>query len=63
MKDTDQILYSAGETIEYARLHLEQQGEIIRLEAAERTASPCPGVVLPAGTMPQFAASINPLSK
>lgn len=38
MKDTNHILHAAGETVEYARLYLEQQGDIIRLEAAERTA-------------------------
>jgi uncharacterized membrane protein len=45
MKDTDQILYSAGETVEYARLYLEQKGEIIRLEAAERTAKVTSAIV------------------
>jgi hypothetical protein len=36
MKDTDQIMLSAGESIEYARQYLKQQGDLVRLEAAER---------------------------
>ncbi len=38
MKNTDSILQSAGETVEYARQYVKQQGEWIRLEAAERLA-------------------------
>lgn len=36
MKDTDEILNAAGETFEYARHYIKQQGDYIRLEAAER---------------------------
>lgn len=36
MKNTDEILTSAGETFEYARQYIKQQGDYIRLEAAER---------------------------
>jgi Putative Actinobacterial Holin-X, holin superfamily III len=36
MKNTDEILSSAGETFEYARQYVKQQGDYIRLEAAER---------------------------
>jgi hypothetical protein len=36
MKNTDEILNSAGETFEYARHYIKQQGDYIRLEAAER---------------------------
>lgn len=36
MKNTDEILASAGETFEYARHYIKQQGDYIRLEAAER---------------------------
>ena len=36
MKNTDEILTSAGETFEYARHYIKQQGDYIRLEAAER---------------------------
>jgi uncharacterized membrane protein len=36
MKNTDEILSSAGETFEYARHYIKQQGDYIRLEAAER---------------------------
>jgi Putative Actinobacterial Holin-X, holin superfamily III len=36
MKNTDEILSSAGETLEYARQYFKQQGDYIRLEAAER---------------------------
>lgn len=36
MKNTDEILGSAGETFEYARQYIKQQGDYIRLEAAER---------------------------
>ena len=36
MKNTDEILSSAGETFEYARQYMKQQGDYIRLEAAER---------------------------
>ena len=36
MKNTDEILASAGETFEYARHYIRQQGDYIRLEAAER---------------------------
>lgn len=36
MKNTDEILESAGETFEYARQYLKLQGDYIRLEAAER---------------------------
>ena len=38
MKNTEEVLHTAGETVEYARQYLQQQGDIIRLEAAERTA-------------------------
>ena len=38
MKTPEEILHSAGETVEYARQYIHQQGDIIRLEAAERTA-------------------------
>ena len=36
MKDTEQIMLSAGESIENARQYMQQQGDLIRLEAAER---------------------------
>ncbi len=36
MKNTDEILSSAGETFEYARHYIKQQGDYIRMEAAER---------------------------
>ncbi len=36
MKNTDEVLASAGETFEYARHYIKQQGDYIRLEAAER---------------------------
>lgn len=36
MKETDQILLTAGESVEYARQYFKQQGDMIRLEAAER---------------------------
>lgn len=32
------MFQAAGETVEFARQYLEQQGELIRLEAAERVA-------------------------
>lgn len=32
------MFQSAGETVEYARQYFEQQGELLRLEAAERLA-------------------------
>ena len=38
MKETEKILQSAGESVEYARQYFQQQVELIRLEAAERTA-------------------------
>ena len=38
MQTPEEILHSAGETVEYARQYLQQQGDIIRLEAAERVA-------------------------
>lgn len=37
MKETEEILQSAGETVEYARQYIRQQGEYIRLEVAERS--------------------------
>lgn len=36
MKNTDEILASAGESYEYARQYIKLQGDYIRLEAAER---------------------------
>lgn len=36
MKNTDDLLTSAGETFEYARHYIKLQGDYIRLEAAER---------------------------
>lgn len=36
MKNTDEILVSAGESFEYARQYIKLQGDYIRLEAAER---------------------------
>lgn len=36
MKNTDEFMASAGETFEYARHYIKQQGDYIRLEAAER---------------------------
>jgi hypothetical protein len=38
MKETKNMFQSAGETVEYARQYIEQQGELLRLEAAERLA-------------------------
>lgn len=38
MKNQEDLFYAAGETIEYARQYIEQQGELLRLEAAERLA-------------------------
>ena len=35
---TEKILSSAGETFEYARIYMEQQGEYLRLEASKRMA-------------------------
>ncbi|MCB0520855.1 MAG: phage holin family protein [Lewinellaceae bacterium] len=39
MKETEEILQSAGETVEYARQYIQQQGEYIRLEVAERSSN------------------------
>ena len=36
MKNSDDVLMAAGETFEYARQYVKQQGDYIRLEAAER---------------------------
>lgn len=38
MKTPEEILLSAGESVEYARQYVEHQADIIRLEAAERSA-------------------------
>lgn len=45
MKNTDEILTSAGETFEYARQYVKQQGDYIRLEAAERISKTTSAVV------------------
>lgn len=45
MKNTDEILLSAGETAGYARQYLQQQGDLIRLEAAERISKTTSAVV------------------
>ena len=45
MKNTDEILASAGETFEYARQYVKQQGDYIRLEAAERISKTTSAVV------------------
>jgi hypothetical protein len=45
MKNTDEILDSAGETFEYARQYLKQQGDYIRLEAAERVSKTASAMV------------------
>lgn len=45
MKSTDEILFSAGETVEYARQYIRQQGDYIRLEAAERIAQTTSAIV------------------
>ncbi len=38
MNEPKDMFQAAGETVEYARQYIEQQGELIRLEAAERMA-------------------------
>lgn len=38
MQTPEEILHAAGETVEYARQYVQYQGDIIRLEAAERVA-------------------------
>jgi hypothetical protein len=37
IKETEEILHATGETVEYARQYIKQQGEYIRLEVAERS--------------------------
>jgi pilus assembly protein TadC len=38
MNNTENMFQAAGETIQHARQYLEQQGDLIRLEVAERLA-------------------------
>ena len=38
MNNSEEMFQAAGETVEYARQYIEQQGELLRLEAAERLA-------------------------
>lgn len=45
MKDRDELLASAGETIEYAKHYLKLQGDYIRLEAAERISQTTSAIV------------------
>ncbi len=45
MKNTDEVLFSAGETFEYARQYLKQQGAYIRMEAAERVSRTASAIV------------------
>ena len=54
MKNTDEILTSAGETFEYARQYIKQQGDYIRLEAAERI-SKTASVMVPAMVLGIFS--------
>ena len=45
MKDNDELLASAGETVEYAKQYLKLQGDYIRLEAAERISQTTSAIV------------------
>ncbi len=45
MKDNDELLASAGETIEYAKHYIKLQGDYIRLEAAERISQTTSAIV------------------
>ena len=46
MKDIDNIMGTAGETVEYARQHIEQRLQYLKLEAVEKTAKSLSAIFL-----------------